>query len=141
MLANPALYNVEDLKYAVTRFMERGHEWNAPLAKHAQRHPDSRFLKLLQGLVAEGRADSGAAIQCYAANLGASQAECPIALWRLGKLFSSAGQNAEAYSLLHQARIVRPDFNFLVGTVLSELSAQLPQRDLRLDKLTTNNTK
>lgn len=124
MLANPAVYNVEDLKYAVTRFMERGHEWGEPISKHTQRHPSSALLKLLQGLMAEGRGDNGSAIQHYAATLGISAGDS-LALWRLGKLLTTAGQPSQGYALLHQARILRPDFHFLVGTTLKEIEQKL----------------
>jgi len=124
MLANQALYNVEDLKFAVTRFLERGHEWSSALNKHSARHPTSPLLALLAGILAEAKGDFSAAINNYAAVLGFTPGDA-VALWRIGGVLLRLNQTSEAYALLHQARIVRPDFHFLVTQNLKNLEAQM----------------
>jgi glycosyltransferase involved in cell wall biosynthesis len=121
MFANPSLYNVEDLKFAIERFVEHGDVWSAPISKHAKRHPESNLLKFLQGLIAEGAGDLNRASALYGAVLGLEPSHY-LSLLQLGKLVGRCGQKEHSYALMHEARILRPDLHFLIGQQLKTLA-------------------
>lgn len=121
MAANQSLYNVKDISFAVEQLLARGHEWSAPLVRHAERHPNSPLLQTLLGLVAEGRGEIARCAGLYAHAVSSGPAN-PLALWRLGGIALRTGKPSDAYNLFHQARVERPDFHFLVTADLDLIS-------------------
>jgi glycosyltransferase involved in cell wall biosynthesis len=84
-------------------------------------HPRQWFLKFFLGLVAESEGNRDEALSLYKRSIELSGEKNWQPMYRLAMLAHSNGQLAEAQSLYHEVRILRPDMGAVVNPIMKEI--------------------
>ena len=126
MIANPDLYNVQDLEFAQISILKGGAAWRERFIKQDTLHPAEPLLKFLLGIFEEQFGAPQRALELYAQSAQLSKLKSWLPLLRIARIVESQGNTAAAYDLYHQVRILRPDMHFVVGEKANLRGKQSP---------------